>query len=117
MYLLLSLKCMSSNYLKVRICPFTLLFEPLLISNPKIIQILLILVLRSQAGICQIAFFVVPFLQSTIIEHFQIVLNDKWNDIVFQTLLKNNQSAHTPITILERMDSLKLHMKALAFSI
>ena len=101
MYLLLSLKCMSSNYLKVRICPFTLLFEPLLISNPKIIQIRFILILCSQAGIGQIAFFVVPFLQSTIIGQLQIILNDKRNNIVFQALLKHDQSAHTAVAVLE----------------
>ena len=38
---------------------------------------------QHQAGIGQIALFVVPFLQSTIIEHLQIVLNDKRNNIVF----------------------------------
>ena len=38
-------------------------------------------------------------------------LYDKRNDIVFQTLLKHNQSAHASITILERMNSLKLHME------
>ena len=82
-----------------------------LIFNPKIIQIRLILILCCQTGIGQITFFVVPFLQSTIIEQLQIILNNERNNIVFQTLLKHNQSAHTPITILERMNSLKLHME------
>ena len=45
---------------------------------------------QHQAGIGQIAFFVIPFLQSTVIEHLQIVLNDERNDIVFQALLKHN---------------------------
>ena len=83
----------------------------LLIPDPKIIHIRFILILCCQTGIGQITFFIVPFLQSTVIEHFQIILNDKRNNIVFQTLLKHNQSAHTPITILERMNSLKLHME------
>ena len=72
-----------------------------LIRNPKIIQIRFILVLRSQAGICQIAFFVVPFLQATVIEHLQIVLNDERNNIVFQALLKHNQSAHTTVAVMQ----------------
>ena len=58
-----------------------------LIFNPKIIQIRLILILCCQTGIGQITFFVVPFLQSTIIEHLQIILDDKRNDIIFQTFL------------------------------
>ena len=82
-----------------------------LIFNPKIIQICFIFILCCQTGICQITFFVVPFLQSTVIEHFQIVLNNKWNNIVFQTLLEHNQSSHTTITVLERMNPLKLHME------
>ena len=47
-----------------------------LIPNPKIIQIRFILVLRGQTGIGQIAFFIVPFLQSTVIEQLQIVLDN-----------------------------------------
>ena len=82
-----------------------------LIFNPKIIQICFIFILCCQTGICQTTFFVVPFLQSTVIEHFQIVLNNKWNNIVFQTLLEHNQSSHTTITVLERMNPLKLHME------
>ena len=70
-----------------------------LIFNPKIIQICFIFILCCQTGICQTTFFVVPFLQSTVIEHFQIVLNNKWNNIVFQTLLEHNQSSHTTITV------------------
>ena len=83
----------------------------LLIPDPKIIHIRFILILCCQTGIGQITFFIVPFLQSTVIEHFQIIVNDKRNNIVFQTLLKHNQSAHTPVAVLERMDPLKLHME------
>ena len=83
----------------------------LLIRNPKIIQICFIFILCCQTGICQISFFVVPFLQSTIIEHLQIVLNDERNNIVFQALLKHDQSAHTTVSILEWVNLLKLHME------
>ena len=65
-------------------------FESRLICNSKIIQIRLILVLCGQAGISQISFFIVPFFQSTIIEHLQIILDDKRNDIIFQAFLKHN---------------------------
>ena len=77
-----------------------------LIFNPKIIQICFIFILRCQTDICQITFFVVLFLQSTVIEHFQIALNNEWNNIVFQTLLKHNQSSHSAVAILERMNPL-----------
>lgn len=70
-----------------------------LIYNPKIIQICFIFVLCGQTGIRQIAFFIVPFFQSSIIEHLQIVLNDKRNNIIFQALLEHNQSAYTTIPI------------------
>ena len=56
--------------------------------------------------------FVVPFLQSTIIEHLQIVLNDERNNIVFQALLKHDQSLPTmTVSILKWMNPLKLHME------
>lgn len=50
----------------------------------------------------------IPFFQSTIVEHFQSILDNEWNDIIFEALLEHNQSAHTAIPILERMDSLEI---------
>ena len=87
------------------------MFYSISIHNPKIIQTHFVLVLRSQAGICQISFFIAPFFQSTIIEHFQIVLNTERNNIIFQTFLKHNEPAHTTVSVLERMNPLKLHME------
>lgn len=55
-----------------------------LVSNPKIIQIRLIFILFRQAGIYEIAPFTIPFFQSAVIEHLQIIFNDKRNHIVFQ---------------------------------
>ena len=103
--------CLQSVKLTLWVKHLTLCKSACLIPNPKIIQICFIFVLCCQTDICQITLFVVPFLQSAIIAHLRIVLNDERNNIVFQALLKHKQSAHTPITILERMDSLKLHMK------
>ena len=74
-------------------------FSSYLIRDPEIIQIRLIFILSSQAGIRQIALFIVPFFQAAIVKHLQIIFNDKWNDIIFQTLLEHNQSSHTPIAI------------------
>ena len=83
----------------------------LLIWDSEIIQIRLISILCSQAGIYQIAFFIVPLLQSSIVEHLQVILNNEWDDIIFQTFLEHNQPAHTTVTVLKRMDSLKLYME------
>ena len=82
-----------------------------LVRNPKIIQICFVFILCRQAGICQIAFLVVPFFQSSIVEQLQIILNDEWNNIIFQTLFEHNQSSNTAIAVLEQMDSFKLHIE------
>src|SRR5699024_6416002 len=82
-----------------------------LIWDSEIVQIRLISILCGQASICQIPFFIVPLFQSAIIEQFQIILNDKRNNIIFQAFFKHNQSTHSPIAILKRMDSLKLYME------
>lgn len=83
----------------------------LLICNSKIIQVCFISILCCQASISQIPFFIVPFFQSSIIKHFQIILDNKWNNIVFQAFLEHNQTSHTTISILKWMDTFKLHMK------
>ena len=38
-------------------------------------------------------------------------IDNKWNNIIFQTLFKHDQSADTSVAILKRMNSFKLHMK------
>ena len=40
----------------------------------------------------------VTFFQLTIIEHFQIILYDEWNSIIFQT----NQTSHAIVTVIKR---------------
>src|SRR5699024_1532678 len=62
-----------------------------LIWDSEIVQIRLISILCGQASICQIPFFIVPLFQSAIIEQFQIILNDKRNNIIFQAFFKHNQ--------------------------
>lgn len=53
------------------------------IFDSEIVQINFEPVLRGKAGIHQVAVLGVPFMQAAIVEYFQIVLNDKGNDIVF----------------------------------
>ena len=84
-----SLSPWNENVKQICKCKYSIKMQ-CLICNSKIIQIRLILILCGQTGICQIAFFIVPFFQSTIIEHLQIILDDKRNDIIFQTFLEHN---------------------------
>lgn len=74
-------------------------FPLLLILNSKIIKIRFIFILCSKTGICQISFFIIPFFQTTIVEHFKIIIDNEWYNIIFQTFLKHNQSSYTTITI------------------
>jgi hypothetical protein len=53
-----------------------------LIRNPKIVQIRLEAVLGGEAGICEIAFFPVPFLEAAIVIEFQTVLDDEGDNIM-----------------------------------
>ncbi len=84
-----SLSPWNENVKQICKCKYSIKMQ-CLICNSKIIQIRLILILCGQTGICQITFFIVPFFQSTIIEHLQIILDDKRNDIIFQTFLEHN---------------------------
>ena len=52
-----------------------------------------------------------PILSILIIKHFQIILDNKWNNIVFQAFLEHNQTSHTTISILKWMDMFEFHMK------
>ena len=69
------------------------------------------MILRREAGVCQEAIDVAPFSQSPIIEHFQLVCNDKGDDVVCQTFLKHQQASYSAIAILKRMNLLELHME------
>ena len=40
-----------------------------------------------------------------------MILDDKRNNIIFQTLFKHNHSAHTAVSVLKWVDSLKLHIE------
>ena len=91
--------------------PLTLWKSSFLISNPEIVQICFIFILCGQTGISQITLFIIPFFQSSVIEHLQIILYDEWNNIIFQAFFEHNQSSYTTVAVLERMDSFKLHME------
>ena len=77
-----------------------------LILDSKITQIRFIFILC-----CQILFFIIPFFQSTVIKQFQVILNNEWNNIIFQALFKHDQPTYTPISVLKWVYSFKLYMK------
>ena len=78
----------------------------------KIVQQAFITILGCKASVGQIAIDVPPLTQSSVVEHFQFVGNDKGNVPVVQTLLEHQQSPYTAIAVLKGMDSLKTHMEA-----
>lgn len=70
----------------------------------------------SQAGVYEIAFFVVSMSQTAVVEHFQFIADNKGDNIVSQTFLKHNQPANPAVAVLERMDRFKSNVKVNDFS-
>ena len=81
------------------------------IRHLKVVQVFLELILRRKASAAQVSRLRLPFIQSPIIEHFQLFINDKRHDIIFQAFFEQNQSADTPVAILKGMDRFKFIMK------
>lgn len=50
-------------------------------------------------------------MQSPVIEHLMLLINDEGHDSVSQAFLKHDESADTAVAILKRMDGFKLHME------
>lgn len=82
------------------------------IRNAEIVQINFESVLCGKAGIHQVPVFVVPLVQSTIVEHLQVILNDKRYDVVFEAFFEENQSSDATIAILKWVDAFKLIMES-----
>ena len=83
----------------------------MLVGNSKIIQISLKAVLGGEAGVHKEAFFVIPFFETTVVEQFQIVLDNEGDNIVLQALFEKDQAAYTAISVLEGMDAFKSYME------
>ncbi len=81
------------------------------VSNSKIIQISFESILGGEAGVHEEAFFTVPFFEATVVEQLQVILDNEGNNIVLQTLLKEDQAAYTAVPVLEGMDAFKCHME------
>ena len=78
-----------------------------LILDPEIVENCLVLVLCSQANVCQIAVNVPPLTKSSVIEHLQFVGDNEGNNAAVQALFEHDKTPYTPIDILERMNLLK----------
>lgn len=50
-------------------------------------------------------------MESAVIEQLEFVGNDKRYDAVGQAFLKHNQTAHTPVAVLKRMNLLEAYME------
>ena len=79
--------------------------------DSEIFQILLEPILRGEAGIAEIAFFICPLVQSSVVKQFQIIVNDERHNIVAQAFLEQNQPSDSAVAVLERMDALELIVK------
>ena len=85
--------------------------QPALISDMKIVKERLVVVLCSQTCVGEIALHVLPFMQISVIEHLELVGNDKRNYIVVKTFLKHDESPYTPVSVLEGVYTFKLPVK------
>ena len=81
------------------------------VGDPEIIQVGFESVLGGEAGIREVAPFSVPLLKPPVIEEFQVILDDKGNDIVFQAFFEQNQATYSAVAVLEGVDPLKSHME------
>ena len=50
-------------------------------------------------------------METAIVEHLEFIGNDKRNDSVGQTFLKHDQTAHSPVAVLKRMNLLESDME------
>ena len=69
------------------------------------------LILSGEAGVEEITLFVIPFGETTVVEHFVTLIDDEWDDIMLQTFLKHNEATNSAITVLERVNALKTHVE------
>ncbi len=69
------------------------------------------MVLGGEAGVCEVAIDVAPFLESSIIEQLEFVCDDKGDDAVCETFLEHQQAPNSAIAVLERMNLLEAYMK------
>ena len=74
----------------------------------EIVQNGLVLVLRSKAGVHEVAIYMAPFSKAPVVVELKFLGNNERHDAVCQTLFEHYQSAHTTVSVLEGMDGLEL---------
>lgn len=84
---------------------------PKLVRNSKVIQIRLKAVLGGEAGVHEEAFFSIPFFEAAVVEQLQVILDNEGDNIILQTLFKEDQAAYTIVSVLEGMDAFESHME------
>jgi hypothetical protein len=52
-----------------------------------------------------------PFVETSVIEHLQIVCNDEGDDAISEAFFEHDEASYSTITILKRMNLLETHMK------
>ena len=52
-----------------------------------------------------------PFVETSVIEHFQIICDDKGDDVISEAFLEHDEATNAPVAILERMNLLEADME------
>ena len=60
-----------------------------------------------EAGVHKETFFSIPFFKPSVVEQFQVVLDDERHNVMLQALLQKEQATYTAISVLEGMDAFK----------
>ena len=74
----------------------------------EIVQNGLVLVLRSKAGVREVAIHMAPFSQTPVVEEFQLLGDNERYDAVCKAFLEHYQTPDTSVPVLEGMDGLEL---------
>ena len=82
-----------------------------LLPYPEILHQCAILVLCREAGVEQVAIHPPPLPQPAIVKRLQAVGDDEGDNGVVEALLEEDQSANTPVAVLEGVDGLEAVME------
>lgn len=78
------------------------------VGDSEVVEQRLVVVLRCEAGIAQIFAYGWPLLQTSVVEHLEVVGNDEGNDAGRQTLLEHHKASDTAVAILKRVDAFEM---------
>ena len=77
----------------------------------EVVKHRLIVILCRKAGVEKVSSDIVPLSQTAIVEHFELLGNDKRHIAICQALLEYHKTANTTIAILEWVYRLKALMQ------